>query len=132
MSSYWESYRQYIEEGKERTPEQLAIFVKQQLHSDRRFYYFQENLRLARNSKRKDDETLQIELEEFLEFKIDHDEIFDNKTSKLEQWRKLRKLYSKPLMMEENLGYVDGSKNQWLHNPKLTLYLRNELSVTPE
>lgn len=62
---------------------------------------------------------------------MDHDEIFHNKTSKIKQWKKLRKIYGTTLEEEQYDDYADHEKEQWFNHPKITLYLRNELQPSP-
>ena len=98
LSLYWENWRLSVEEGRSRTAEEMATFVKERLNNDKRFQHLQALLveELAKEKKAGEpatDKVLQDELDSFLKLKINHDHVFRGYKPSIDLWRDMRPHY---------------------------------------
>ena len=135
LSLYWENWRLSVEEGRTRTAEEMATFVKEKMNNDKRFQHLQALLveELAKEKKTGEpatDKVLQEELDSFLKLKINHDHVFRGYKPSIDLWRDMRPHYG-VFLGDEAEEQADAAKMQWFNRPIITLYMRNVSEASP-
>ena len=129
LSMFWEDYRTHVEDGRERTVEEIAAHVKEQLWQDEMFVNLQSEIQDAIDNKNEEPMQLKDELDKFKKFPLNFTEIFAGNQFEIVRWAEIRHAYTSTT---EEDRQASREEKQWFNHPVITLYLRNDINVSEE